>query len=161
MPQPLNPEQRATRDTLILRLHAEGKSRNDIHRETGIGAGVISDVVKNAGLSFDRSQVASATRARNIDLKARKARVLERALARVEHLQDRLEAPIFKAKFRGDGGAEHTVELDYVPTDDELRLSDTINRYLHSIVKLEEADDGRGDVKSMLADLARALGLAV
>lgn len=60
--RPVDPELRAR----VLELVAEGKGRNEIAREVGLGAATITAIAPEG--SFDRSASAKAVRARQVDM---------------------------------------------------------------------------------------------
>ncbi|GGY28050.1 helix-turn-helix domain-containing protein [Streptomyces xanthochromogenes] len=75
----------------VRRLHAEGKSRNAIARETGRSAATVSKIAAEQGLAFSGgARVAAATQARTADATARRERLaddaLDGALAQVERV---------------------------------------------------------------------------
>lgn len=145
----------------IVELCRQGVSRNEIGRRTGVGNSAITGIIKRAGLSFDRTRIAAAAKARRADFAARRAHIIDRAYTRVETLQTRLEAETFKTLRKVQGGGEIEDELDFVPALDEKNLANTIASYMLTATRLEQLDagDAGADVKSMLADLGRALGL--
>lgn len=155
--RPVTDEQRAR----IRALHAQGKGRNQIAAELGMSAGSVTKVCAEMGLSFERTAVAAATEARVIDLKARRAALVDRGYRRVEHLYERLEAPMFRTLVRTEGGGEAPDSLGFVPTQAERDLAQAISTHLTSAAKLEavDSDDGASDARSMLAKLGAALGI--
>ncbi|WP_149184504.1 helix-turn-helix domain-containing protein [Streptomyces sp. TRM49041] len=75
----------------VRRLHAEGKSRNQIARETGRSAATVSKIAAELGLAFSGgARVAAATEARTADAAARREQLaddaLDGALAQVERV---------------------------------------------------------------------------
>jgi transposase-like protein len=75
----------------VRRLHAEGKSRNQIARETGRSAATVSKIAAEAGLAFSGgARVAAATEAVRADAAARREQLaddaLDGALAQVERV---------------------------------------------------------------------------
>ncbi|MEU4067420.1 helix-turn-helix domain-containing protein [Streptomyces wedmorensis] len=75
----------------VRRLHAEGKSRNQIARETGRSAATVSKIAAAEGLMFSGgARVAAATEARRADAAARREQLaddaLDGALAQVERV---------------------------------------------------------------------------
>ncbi|MEU7605430.1 helix-turn-helix domain-containing protein [Streptomyces sp. NPDC041003] len=75
----------------VRRLHAEGKSRNQIAREIGRGAATVSKIAAAEGLTFSGgARVAAATDARKADASARREQLaddaLDGALAQVERV---------------------------------------------------------------------------
>lgn len=74
----------------VRRLHAEGKSRNEIARELNRSPSTVSKLAREEGLTFDRAaEVATATAVRKADLDARRT-------AMAETLQDVAEREIAK-----------------------------------------------------------------
>jgi hypothetical protein len=145
----------------IIEMCRKGNSRNEIARQTGVGAASISGICQRAGLSFNVGQVAAAQKALKAERAVRRARVIDRGYSRIEALQDRLEAATFRTMQKERGGGEREVTLEFVPTIDERNLANTIASYVGTVTNLEKLDAGdvSSDVKSMLADLGRALGL--
>ncbi|MEV5429099.1 DUF3240 family protein [Streptomyces sp. NPDC052701] len=64
----------------LRQLHADGLSRNEIHRQTGWALGTISNHARRLGLAFDREAVRAATDARQIDLKAQRQELQQELL---------------------------------------------------------------------------------
>ncbi|GAA0371702.1 helix-turn-helix domain-containing protein [Streptomyces blastmyceticus] len=65
----------------VRRLHAAGKSRNAIARETGRSAATVSKVARELGLEFSGgARVAAATEARRADAAARRELLAEESL---------------------------------------------------------------------------------
>lgn len=65
----------------VRRLHAEGKSRNQIARETGRSAATVSKIAAAEGLTFSGgARVAAATEARRADAAARREQLADDAL---------------------------------------------------------------------------------
>jgi hypothetical protein len=152
-PRPVTDEARAR----VMALHAAGKGRNEIAREVGYSTATITKIVSAAGKSFDRSETAVAVAAR----KARRAAIVTRLFNRSEFLLARLEAPSFKTLVKIQGGGEESRELDFVPTPNERDLNAAIAGYLSTAAKLELQDSSQGAevAKSMLGNLAEALGI--
>lgn len=59
----------------VLELARQGVGRNAIARETGLGAATVTRIVREAGLSFDRSGTATAVQARKIDLAEKRSQL--------------------------------------------------------------------------------------
>ncbi|KAB7834055.1 helix-turn-helix domain-containing protein [Streptomyces mobaraensis] len=75
----------------VRRLHAEGRSRNRIARETGRSAATVSKIAAELGLAFSGgARVAAATEARRADAAVRREQLaddaLDGALAQVERV---------------------------------------------------------------------------
>jgi hypothetical protein len=145
----------------IIRLHGEGKGRNEIARLSGRSLRTVSRICEDAGLTFDRTATAVATEARKTDAKARRAAIIDRAYARVEKLLDRLDTADngqFAFTASSVNGIE-TVHLDHVPGQEEKAISGAIGTYLAQAAKLEaiDGDPGVDAARSMLGSLAEGL----
>ena len=77
---PVQPEERARVEGLIR----DGVPRNEIARRTGLGAATVSRIADAAGLTFDRSATAEATRARVLDLADARTRLIAGAVRNAE-----------------------------------------------------------------------------
>lgn len=145
----------------VLALHAEGKGRNEIHRETGYPLNYVSTVVKQAGLTFERgARVAAATAAATMDNKARRANIINRMYRQAEEVLDRLENPTeYTTLTKGTGGAEHATTLDFIPANDRKAELTSIGISLDKAIKLEQVDTDNGakHAVSMLDRLAEQL----
>lgn len=143
----------------VAALHAEGKGRNAIAAELRLGNSTVTRIAKALGLDFSRAQTAVAVAARVRTLKERRAEIVSRLYSRAEANLDRLEAGSFKTLVRGEGGAEHVDELDFVPPEHERALVATIGTALTSAAKLElqDGDQKADDAKSLLRNLGAAL----
>ncbi|MFI6055516.1 hypothetical protein ACIBCO_36200 [Streptomyces violascens] len=65
----------------VRRLHAEGKSRNEIARTTGRSAATVSKIARELGLAFSGgARVAAATEARRADAATRRELLADEAL---------------------------------------------------------------------------------
>lgn len=154
---PLTPEERAR----ILALHADGMSRNDIARETGRAAGTVTKIVRDAGGTFDRSATVAATKAKQLDAKARRAQLKLDLLADAERLRLRLWEPATVVLSTPKGPAE--VRLPLPPARDARDLMGAVQAAVRSHVDLDRLDvsTGADDAKSMLGQLGEALQIAV
>jgi transposase-like protein len=156
--KPITAEKRAE----IIALAQSGVTRNAIAKQTGVSGGSVTAIARDAGVSFARAhESAAGTQARQHDLRARRARIVDRMYSRMEALQDRLDATEFQTVLKGEGGAEWPRTLDFVPTVDERNIADTLARYTVSAVKLAEvdSDNGVGAVRSLLSSLGAAMGV--
>ncbi|QPZ39710.1 hypothetical protein [Paramicrobacterium chengjingii] len=63
--------------TVILDLARTEVARNEIARRTGVSTAAVSKIVKEAGLSFNRSQTDAANQARQVDLAAIRLKLAE------------------------------------------------------------------------------------
>jgi hypothetical protein len=144
----------------ILAMIDQRLPRNEISRRTGRSNDSVSRIAREEGRTFDRAhEVSTALAARKADLAIRRAAIIDRNYARVEHLQARLTQPMFWTILRDAAGRETPSGLDFVPALDERNIADTISRYLTTTIRLEEVDNSNeaDGVKSMLAALGHAL----
>lgn len=140
-------------------LHAQGLSLHAIAKEMGRTKSTISRHGKMLGLDWDRSATAAATKAVQIDGRARRAAIVARMYDRIEHLQDRLEAPTFQTVMRGIEG-DQPQDLSFVPAADEQRLADTVARYATAATRIEAADaTGADTTRGLLMAMAARIGI--
>lgn len=135
MPAPITAEQRQR----IIDLHGQGKSRNAIAREAGVGAGTVTKICNENGLTFDRSATINATHAKVADNKARRAAIIGRLYQRTEKILDRLEAPLYVYTVATKDSVERVEDLA-PPAGDERNLATSIAVYLDKATKLEDYD---------------------
>ncbi|MFD7236446.1 helix-turn-helix domain-containing protein [Streptomyces syringium] len=77
MAEPIRDQDRAD----VIRLHAEGKSRNAIARQIQRSAATVSKIVREEGLAFSGgARVAAATEARRADAAARRELLADESL---------------------------------------------------------------------------------
>jgi hypothetical protein len=145
----------------IIRLHGEGKGRNEIARISGRSLRTVSRICEDAGLTFDRTATAVATEAKKMDAKARRAAIVQRLYARTERLLAQLDAAEdgqFPFTTSTVNGIE-TKRLDHVPGQEEKALAGAITQYMNQAVRLEQLDGDPGveAARSMLGALAEGL----
>ncbi|WP_457948292.1 hypothetical protein ACTAQI_20280 [Pseudarthrobacter sp. alpha12b] len=138
MPNPKRTQ--ADRDT-VLKLHAQGTTRNDIARETGYSTAWVSKVVQEAGKSFARGeQVKAATEAKQADNKARRANIIGRLYKQAEDILTRLEASSFATLVPTGPGMQTPRDLDFIPPGDHRNLATSIAVFLDKALLLEKTD---------------------
>ena len=146
-------------DARLRELHGQGMALHAISREMDRSKSMVSRHSELLGLSWDRARTAAATRAVEVDNKARRVTIVNRIYDRIEHLQDRLEAAPFMTMKRTLEGDSPT-ELDFVPTVDERNVADTISRYAQTATRFETIDStAAAGVKSLIVGIAQQLGL--
>lgn len=74
----------------IVAMIEEGNGRNEIARAVGVAASTVSNVARQAGLTFDRQQTAVAAAAQATDAKARRQALGARMLGDLEEARLRL-----------------------------------------------------------------------
>lgn len=137
---------------LVAQLHAEGKGRNQISRETGIHQKRVSAIAAELGLSFQRggTRTAVATEARKADAATRRAEIEEKALAAANKLLDQMFA---KAKVFNFGGKENDyneVEHEEPPFGDKRAIATSVQALMQTALKIAEHD--RADVATSGVD---------
>jgi transposase-like protein len=93
MAKPITPEERAA---ILADIQAGELSRNAIARKHHRSPGTISNIAKENGLdgaAFDRTATAQASRAKQIDNRARRAALVDAYLSDAEKIRERLWEP--------------------------------------------------------------------
>lgn len=141
-------------------LHARGKSCKEIARELGRSSYTISKHCAAMSLSFDREQTREATAARVDDMRAQRARLMQRLLDEAESELDAKFAPQPDHVFTVQGEA---VEGDFMPRpQDRMYLTRSATSLLaeHRHMAALDAEDESAGAKSMLSALAAGLAAA-
>lgn len=157
MPKAITDDERAT----ILRLHGEGLSRNAIMREVGRSAGLVTNVVKGAGLTFERApEVAVATEAKRIDNAARRAALEDRFLTEANNMLDQLHKPVVVYNFGGKDNTYAEHELDRPDIGGQHTLMRAAGTAVDKAVRLAQVDAataGAQDGRDLVGRLFGAL----
>ncbi|MGW8702844.1 hypothetical protein ACWGOK_39065 [Streptomyces eurythermus] len=140
-------------------LHAQNMGRNRIAREMGEAPVMVSRTAEHLGLTFDRSQIEVATKARLADLAERRALLAEDLLDDAERLRAQLWKPTTVYSF---GGKDNTYEehtFDEAPAAEKRALMSTAATAIDRVLKLVPAEAGSDldGAKSMLGSLGEAL----
>lgn len=146
----------------VRRMHADGKSLNAVARALGRSTSTIGTISKRLGLSWDRSRLAAAVSAKQTDNRARRAALIEAAYVEMGEIVKRLRAGRegeFHTILKGEGGAEHTETIEFVPSVEALNLLRAFSVVAKTAVDLEKVDGDQGvdGAKSMLGNLALGL----
>jgi ribosomal protein L17 len=153
--RPLTAKDRAA----VKRLHAQGKSRNDIARAIGRSPSTVSKLAAELGLTFERGpQVAAATAARKADLAARRAAFAEALQDTAERELAKMTAPTLYFEW---GGKDHKyaekTQPEPTPADRRAIMS-IIGAALDRSLKLvPPKDDGAAESRSVIGDLMAGL----
>ncbi|MYX67369.1 hypothetical protein K388_05572 [Streptomyces sp. KhCrAH-43] len=142
----------------LRELHAQGLGRNAIAREMGLANSVVSRTAEHLGLSFDRSKIEAANRARLIDLAERRSLLAEDLIGDAE----RLRAEVWEPRTYWDwGGKDHDYdEREHQPTAaDKRALIGAAGMAIDRSLKLAPAEVSSGvdAAKSMLGSIGEAL----
>lgn len=129
----------------IIDLALSGMARNAIAREVGVGAGTVSRVAKERGLSFDRATTtAKATAAKAADSATLRAELAADLLRDVADLRRRLRAK-----------AEPTSVREF---EQQARSVDYLARAVASLSRVPEVEvDESGDARAVMASFKEAL----
>jgi hypothetical protein len=128
----------------VLALHADGVGRNAIAAEVGISGASVSAIVRDAGGSFDRTATAAATEARAVDQRAARVEAAAGLLDDVQRGRLLLAEQLAKSDARGFADAARGIAA----------LVTGVGR----LVDLTPEDDGLDAARSMLGDVAAAIG---
>ncbi|MGW1770651.1 helix-turn-helix domain-containing protein [Streptomyces sp. NPDC002104] len=144
----------------VRRLHAEGKTRNQIAREIGRSGSTVTKIAREFDLSFERGpEVVAATEARRIDLAARRQQLAETLHQDAERLRAQLWEPTVIGAFGGKDNVWSEQPLDRPTFSDQRQILAATSIALDKSLKLAPAEGGEGtdDVRSMLGTLGAAL----
>lgn len=145
-----------------VELVGEGVPRNAIARELHIAPSTVSRIAADAGLTFERAnQTASATAARQHDMKVRRLELIEELMSKaVDHLVA-IDQPFLAFNFGGKENEYNEHELERAPTGDILNLHRAASLALKDARDLIRDDDDQGvaEAESMLMNLILELGL--
>jgi hypothetical protein len=147
--------------TWVLRLHGQGRGRNDIMRETGLAAKTVSETCKAFGLTFDRTKVRAATAARVADAKQMRAELQVRYLEEAGALLDDIRSPTKVFNFGGKDNTYNSVDVEQPPVVDQLKLMQAATIATDRALRLAEHDagDGAEEGRSLIGALAERLGV--
>lgn len=145
-----------------IQLIQDGMPRNAIARELNIAPSSVSGIARDAGLSFDRAnQTASATAARQHDLKVRRLELIDELMAKAADHLVAIDQPFLAFSFGGKENTYASEELDRPPTGDILNLHRAASLAMKDARELIRDDDDQGvaEAESMLMNLILELGL--
>lgn len=138
MPKPLTDAKRAE----ILRLHGQGLSRNEIVRQSGVSAGSVTKVCKEAGAAFDRSQTKDATEAKKVDLADARMNLAYRLDRAANDMLDMLDRPFKVFNFGGKDNTFASETLDSVPVEARRTIITSTAIVFDKISRIVEKDNG-------------------
>lgn len=147
----------------VGRLHAAGKTRNEIARELGRSGRTVSKLAAELGLSFERAgATAVATAAKVADAAARRAQLQLDSLEAAQRLLSQMFKPTKVFNF---GGKENTYEEqqhDEPPFQDKRNIAVAMQALTTTALRLAEYDKATGseDEKGMLLELRDSLRAA-
>lgn len=145
---------------IIAAMHAQGKGRNQISRETGIHQARVSAIAAELGLSFARggARTAAATEARTADAEERRSRIELMALESAEKLLQQMWLP---ARVHGFGGKDYLYneqELPEPPFRDKRDISSAVQALTQTAAKIAELRRDREATSGVDAWLSHMIG---
>lgn len=153
-----------TKRTQILNdIKTTNDSARTIAKRHNVSPSTVSTIAKQAGLEdafIGRAQTEAATRARQADLRARRARIREALLEDVERLRERAWSEY--SYFEKTAGQPVKVTLPLPPLGEVRNAYTSIGIAIDKEVSLARVDASQGveSAVSMLGGLAVALGQA-
>lgn len=155
---PVTPEERAE----IIRLHGEGKGRNEIGRIIGRAQRTVSVICAEENLVFDVTMTEDATRHRVAQLAEKRAILAEALTDDALRLSAQLWQP---ATIHSFGGKDHTYNScdvdEPLAVDKRALMAAATNAAAQSVRLVPPTEDaGADDAKSMLGKLMLGLRTA-
>lgn len=140
-------------------LHVQGLGRNAIAREMDVAPVMVSRTAEHLGLTFDRSRVEAATKARLADLAERRALLAEDLMSDAEKLRAQMWEPTTVYSFGGKDNTYEEHEFDEAPAAEKRALMSTAATAIDRVLKLVPPEVGSDldGAKSMLGSLGEAL----
>jgi len=145
-----------------IEMIREGTPRNAIARDLMIAPSSVSRIAEAEGLTFDRATAtASATAARQSDLKRRRLDLINDLFSKAEDHIAAIDQPFLAFNFGGKENTYEEHELDRAPTGDLLNLHRSVSLALKDARELirDDDDEGVAEAESMLMNLVLELGL--
>lgn len=143
----------------LRELHAQGLGRNQISRQMGITASVVSRTAEHLGLDFDRSKIVAATQARLADLAERRSLLAVKFHDVAEDSLDRIYRETTAFAFGGKDNTFNDHTFDEAPSADRRALVSAAGIATDRSLKLAPVEESSGldAAKSMLGSLGEAL----
>lgn len=152
-------------DQIIRDGYANGVPVRQLALTLGAGIATISKRAAVLGATTNaRAQTERAVSAKVIDAKARKTTAMLAELAILELSQVRVLRAMrgegqWSTILRGDMGVERVVEVPTIPARDLRDEASARSSMMSTIAKLDTDDGGATEARSMLENLAAALGV--
>lgn len=144
----------------VKALHEAGRNLTQISRELGVSLDTVRRVSALEGLTYDRTMIAAAIQAKQVDNRARRAAITDRLYGLAEAQITRLEAGQYEHRI--SAGPNSFVVTDTVPNADEVRNhTQAIYSAIAAAKQLEsiDVDPGAAAARSTLAAIGQALGI--
>lgn len=143
----------------LRELHTQGLGRNAIAREMKVAPVMVSRTAEHLGLTFDRSRIEAATKARLADLAERRALLAEDLLGDAEKLRAQMWEPTIVYSFGGKDNTYEEHKFDEAPAAEKRALMSTAATAIDRVLKLVPVEESSNldQAKSMLGGLGAAL----
>lgn len=156
MPKPLPPGKRDAILASIKAARENGTSAGKIARDHGVARSTVTKIAAGNNLAdaFERTQTENASRAKQVDNKARRQQLLTDLLGDAQRLRGRAWQPYKVVAGVGPDGAE-IVELDLPPLPDVRAAYTAIGIIIDKTVaveKLDSGEDGIDQAKTLIGD---------
>ncbi|MBH0121591.1 hypothetical protein I0Q12_19570 [Rhodococcus sp. CX] len=144
----------------VARLARAGMSRNAISRALRVAHGTVTTAANLAGVEFDRSITAAATKARAEDLKARRQKLSEQFLALAENINAATDPTAEDAR-----DLRERLIAAGIATDKHLRLDEhdtsgaymsAVDHFMAAMLGDQTAEDEEIDQAAIYAELNAA-----
>ena len=157
----------ALSDTELMKIrvmHGKDWSASKISRELGKPRSTVTRAAARMGMYFDHAQMAAATAAAATDMKARRARLAERALIEAEGCFDDLHRPYMdhafsQAKDKEERYSQHAAMPTPIDKSQLMRAAATAMAEHRRLAEFD-SEDGSAASRSMLGALAAGLAAA-
>lgn len=145
----------------VLSLHTQGLARNEIARRVGISAGSVTNICRDTGLTFDRSETKHATEARQVDLAAGRIRLAEKMLAASEAMLDDIDGEYLVYNFGGKDNDYNEHLLDAAPVEVKRNIITTAGITFDKLTRIvEKSDTGLDQAVGVLDTIAEGFAAA-
>jgi hypothetical protein len=121
-------------------LHAQGLGRNAIARQIHRSGRTVSKLAEEMGLTFDREATKTATAARVVDGKARRAALALALLEDAERLRQQLFAPCMMRNFGGKDNTYAEQPIDQPDFRNQRDIMSAIGIAVDRAVRLDAYD---------------------
>lgn len=126
----------------VLALHADGHSRNEIARRTGISAGSVTNICAENDRAFDRSATKDASEARRVDLADARLTLAHRLNTAANDMLDMIDQPFTVFNFGGKDNTFAQATLDSAPVEARRTIVTSAAIVFDKITRIVEKDNG-------------------
>jgi len=126
----------------ILKLHADGLSRNEISRQAKVSPSSVSKICNEAGATFDRTKTKDASEAKRVDLADARMTLAHRMDKAANDMLDMLDRPFTVFNFGGKDNTFSSEVLDTVPVDARRTIITSSAIVFDKISRIVEKDNG-------------------